>query len=108
MGLYYYPLFFLCVFVYLCVYVCVCFMDNMLPTISTTLLTVVVTVLTASSESCDALVRLTPAIENSSLCITVVVIGQRFDQRRVEEVQLSIPAAIIVVAVPTSVVPVVR
>ena len=35
--------------------------------------------------------------------ITVVVIGQRLYQRRVEEVSPTIPATIVVVAVPTSV-----
>ena len=77
--------------------------DKLMTFITTSLLTGVVTVLTASSVSCDALVRRTSAVHNSPGNASVVV-RQRLHQRRVVEVGFTLPAVIEVVAVPTPVV----
>ena len=59
---------------------------------------------TAASGHSDAHVRGTSAVHDSPVD-TSVVIGHRLHQRRVEEVRASIPAAVVVVAVPSSIVP---
>ena len=81
------------------------FVEKLMPFITTTLLAGVATVLTACSVSSDAKVRLTSAKGNSPLGITVLEKWLRFYQRRVDEFELSIPAADIVVSVKTFVVP---
>ena len=70
------------------------------------LIRVVIAFTTISSRS-DAKVRHKPVVHNSPV-ETSVVIGQMLHQRRVEEVRATIPAAIVAVAVPTTVVTVVR
>ena len=89
------------------------FGDKLMTFITPSLLTGVVTVLTAISVSCDALVRRTSAVHDSPVD-TSVVVRQRLHHRRVQEVIVMIPevrvtmsAAIVVVAVPTPVVPLV-
>ena len=69
--------------------------------------TFVFSTLTTSSIGHDALVPSTTAVHNS-VVDTSVVVGERLYQRRVVEVGSTMVAAIVVVAVPAAIVPVVR